>query len=46
MHHLTPVRDFDRPAEAHTLANVITHCRSCHRRAEGGEIRVPSRDEK
>ncbi|MFC4544591.1 HNH endonuclease [Halosolutus amylolyticus] len=46
VHHLTPVREFDRPAEAHTLANVITLCRPCHRRVEAGEIRAPSRDEK
>lgn len=46
VHHLEPVRSFDRPEAAHTLENVITLCRSCHRHAEEGAITVSSRDEK
>lgn len=37
-HHLTPVREFSRPEAAHTLQNVISLCRSCHRHAEEGNI--------
>ncbi|MEY7847986.1 HNH endonuclease [Natrarchaeobius sp. A-rgal3] len=46
VHHLEPVRSFDRPADAHTMDNVVTLCRSCHRRAESGTIAISSRDEK
>jgi 5-methylcytosine-specific restriction endonuclease McrA len=40
VHHITPVREFDQPSKAHTLQNVISLCRPCHRRAEAGEIEV------
>jgi len=30
VHHLTPVRYFEDSANAHTLGNVVTLCRSCH----------------
>ncbi|WP_207588313.1 HNH endonuclease [Halomontanus rarus] len=46
VHHLVPVREFDRPEEAHTLSNVITLCRSCHRRVEEGAITVTPRTKK
>lgn len=46
VHHLIPVREFDRPEEGHKLSNVITLCRSCHRRAEEGEITVTPRTKK
>ncbi len=46
VHHVRPVRSFDRPAEAHTLANVISLCRSCHRRVEAGSIKVSTEPEK
>ncbi len=46
IHHRTPVREFDRPADAHTLANVIALCRRCHRLAEAGTIDVSTRTEK
>ncbi|SFB74115.1 HNH endonuclease [Halobiforma haloterrestris] len=46
VHHLEPVRSFDRPEEAHTLSNVVSLCRRCHRRAEAGAITVTPRDEK
>lgn len=32
VHHKTPVREFDDPSDAHTLENLVTLCRSCHRR--------------
>ncbi|WP_436929568.1 HNH endonuclease [Halosimplex halobium] len=38
VHHITPIREFDDPQEAHSLGNVVTLCRSCHRLAESGEI--------
>jgi len=34
VHHKTPVREFDDPADAHTLDNVVCLCRSCHRHVE------------
>jgi len=30
VHHLIPVRYFEDSADAHTLGNVVTLCRSCH----------------
>lgn len=41
VHHRIPVRRFDRPETAHSLNNVITLCRSCHRHAEAGNIEIP-----
>ncbi|ELY70254.1 HNH endonuclease [Natrinema versiforme] len=46
VHHVRPVRSFDDPEAAHTMANVVTLCRPCHRRAEDGQIAVSPRDEK
>ena len=42
VHHLTPVREFEDPQRAHTLDNVITLCRSCHRHVEERNISAPS----
>lgn len=42
VHHITPVRRFENPEAAHTLDNVITLCRSCHRLIEEGRIPIPS----
>lgn len=41
VHHITPVREFDRPEDAHMLENVVTLCRSCHRHVEEGNIHLP-----
>ena len=43
VHHIVPVRWFvESPThereDAHTLKNVVSLCRSCHRKAESGEI--------
>lgn len=43
VHHIVPVRwfvdsDDHERRDAHTLDNVISLCRACHRRAEGGNI--------
>ncbi len=46
VHHRRPVRSFDRLEQAHTMDNVITLCRSCHRRAEDGTITVSLDGEK
>ncbi|RKD95481.1 HNH endonuclease [Halopiger aswanensis] len=46
VHHVRAVRSFDRPEDAHKMDNVVTLCRSCHRRAEAGSIAVSPRDEK
>jgi len=40
VHHVERVRSFDRLQQAHTLENVITLCRSCHRNVEAGNIKV------
>lgn len=42
VHHIKRVRDFDRRQDAHTLDNVITLCRSCHRNVEAGTIELPA----
>lgn len=34
VHHITPVREFENPEDAHTLSNVVCLCRSCHRTVE------------
>lgn len=41
VHHLEPVRAFDDPTEAHTLDNVVSLCRHCHRLDEAGAIEPP-----
>lgn len=43
VHHIRPVREFDDPQDAHTLQNVVTLCRSCHRNVEEGNTEVPQR---
>lgn len=30
VHHVTPVREFEDPADAHTMDNLITVCQWCH----------------
>lgn len=42
VHHIRPVRAFDDPQNAHRLGNVVTLCRSCHRKAEAGTVPTPS----
>lgn len=42
VHHIERVRDFEDPEEAHRLSNVVTLCRSCHRRVEEGDLPVPT----
>ena len=41
VHHITPIRAFDDPQDAHELSNVITLCPLCHRHVEMGEIPSP-----
>lgn len=41
VHHLRPVREFDNSQDAHDLDNVVTLCRSCHRKAEAGTVPTP-----
>jgi len=41
VHHIDRVRDFNVPQDAHSLDNVVTLCRSCHRRVGAGAIAVP-----
>ncbi|WP_410765311.1 HNH endonuclease [Haloferax sp. DFSO60] len=40
VHHLMRVRDFEHPSDAHTLDNVISLCRTCHRLVESGNARL------
>lgn len=35
VHHVVPVREFDDPVDAHSKGNLVTACRSCHRKYEG-----------
>lgn len=41
VHHIVPVRSFENPEAAHRLDNVVSLCRSCHRRVEAGGISLP-----
>lgn len=34
VHHIMPIREFDEPARANLLANLVTLCRRCHNRLE------------
>nr|WP_311136853.1 HNH endonuclease [Natronosalvus rutilus] len=40
VHHVIPVRTFDDPEDAHTLDNVVSLFRRCHRLAEEGSIAI------
>lgn len=40
VHHLTPVAEFDDPAEAHVLDNLVTLCADHHSQVERGELNV------
>lgn len=40
VHHIVRVREFDDPGDAHRLDNVVTLCRSCHRRVEDGSLEL------
>lgn len=42
VHHIERVREFDDAEEAHTMDNVVSLCRSCHRLVESGEKSVPT----
>ena len=35
VHHITPVREYEEPKEAHKLKNLVTACRACHKQYEG-----------
>lgn len=41
VHYIKRVRDFESPQDAHSLDNVITLCRSCHRNVEEGNVPTP-----
>lgn len=45
VHHRRPVREFDDPRAAHTLDNVVTLCRSCHRLVEEGSVTIGDSDQ-
>jgi len=44
VHHLTPVREFEEPQEAHVIENVVALCRSCHASVENGDTDPPEPD--
>lgn len=39
VHHITPVRKFADPQEAHDIENLVPLCSSCHTRWEGVELK-------
>jgi 5-methylcytosine-specific restriction endonuclease McrA len=43
VHHIKSYRDFDDPAEANQLSNLVCLCRTCHLRVENGVIEYPMR---
>jgi 5-methylcytosine-specific restriction endonuclease McrA len=45
VHHITKVRKFLNPDNAHTLDNMITLCKTHHRLVETGRIDCPDPNE-
>lgn len=41
VHHITPVRNFEKEEDAHYLKNAVTLCASCHRHVEYGNKSIP-----
>jgi endogenous inhibitor of DNA gyrase (YacG/DUF329 family) len=41
VHHIIPVRIFDRENDAHYMQNAVTVCASCHRDIEYGNVDIP-----
>ncbi|RNJ26578.1 HNH endonuclease [Halosegnis longus] len=41
VHHITPVRTFEDPDDAHHLDNVVCLCRTCHPKVEAGSLPCP-----
>ncbi|MDS0281167.1 HNH endonuclease [Haloarcula onubensis] len=41
VHHITPLRKFENPQDAHKLDDVITLCPLCHRNVETSEMACP-----
>lgn len=39
VHHIRPVTEFDEPADADTVDNLVPLCRECHREWEGLPVR-------
>lgn len=39
VHHVDPIRNYDKPEDANTMSNLITLCRPCHARWEGIPVR-------
>lgn len=37
IHHKKPVKDFDKPRNAHSIDNLVTLCAACHQTVEGGD---------
>lgn len=43
VHHIVPLREFDKLREANKDDNLITLCVSCHRKVEYGKIECPTK---
>lgn len=42
VHHIVPIKEFDDPADAHELRNLVTLCPRCHPKVEHGVVELPS----
>lgn len=43
VHHIKPIKKFEEPEDANTFDNLITLCRSCHKKWEGIPLRPDKR---
>lgn len=40
VHHIIPIRKFEKPDDANSIGNLVSLCGSCHRKVEGSNVIV------